>query len=88
MITGEETKRLQIKERTSQREEERKRGRVKETKSQREEETEGGTQPGGLYAREDGGGSRRAEGAIHIDDNGLKAQPNPTKEGLQPAQGK
>ena len=56
--------------------------------SQREEETEGGTQPGGLYAREDGGGSHRAEGAIHVDDNGLKAQPNPTKEGLQPAQGK
>ena len=45
-------------------------------------------QPGGLYAREDGGGSRRAEGALHINDNGLTAQSNPKKEGLRPAQGK
>ena len=79
-LKDEETKR--------RRDEETKRQRDEETKRQRDEETEGGTQPGGLYAREDGGGSRRAEGAIHIDDNGLKAQPNPTKEGLRPAQGK
>ena len=31
---------------------------------------------------------RRAEGALHINDNGLTAQSNPTKEGLRPAQGK
>ena len=31
---------------------------------------------------------RRAEGALHINDNGLKAQSNPKKEGLRPAQGK
>ena len=31
---------------------------------------------------------RRAEGALHINDNGLTAQSNLTKEGLRPAQGK
>ena len=64
------------------------RSTVKETKRRREEETKGGTQPGGLYAREDGGGSHRAEGARYVDDYGLKAQSNPTKEVLRPARGK
>ena len=68
MVKG--TKRRREEETKRLKDEKTKRGRVKETKRLREEETEGGTQPGGLYAREDGGGSRRAEGAIHIDETG------------------
>ena len=69
MITGEETKRLKIKERKSQREEERKRGRVKETKRLRVKERRR------LRDKESSPFfSRRAEGALCLDDNGLKAQ--------------